>query len=93
MCQVPLGEEGCICGKEINGRYTTNLKAHLKHAHPIVHAEIQRKNEEKEKENSRQKSGKGASTQLKLSQMHSLRGGAKYAKESPRNKSKELLRS
>ena len=29
----------------------------------------------------------GASTQLKLSQTHSLRGGAKYAKESPRNKS------
>ena len=49
MCQVPLGEEGCICGKEINGRYTTNLKAHLKHAHPIVHAEIQRKNERKRK--------------------------------------------
>ena len=87
VCQVPLGEEGSICGKEINGRYPTNLKAHLKHTHPIVHAEIQRKNEEKEKEKSRRKSGEGASTQLKLSQTHSLRGGAKYAKESPRNKS------
>ena len=87
VCQVPLGEEGSICGKEINGRYPTNLKAHLKHAHPIVHAEIQRKNEEKEKEKSMRKSGEGASTQLKLSQMHSLRGGAKYVKESPRNKS------
>ena len=21
VCQVPLGEEGSICGKEINGRY------------------------------------------------------------------------
>ena len=59
----------------------------MKHAHPIVHAEIQRKNEEKEKEKSKRKSGEGASTQLKLSQTHCLRGGAKYAKESPRNKS------
>ena len=41
VCQVPLGEEGSICGKEINGRYPTNLRTHLKCAHPIVHAEIQ----------------------------------------------------
>ena len=39
--QVHDDEEGSVCGKEINGRYPTNLKAHLKHAHPNVHAEIQ----------------------------------------------------
>ena len=50
ICQVPVGEEGSICGKEINGRYPTNLKAHLKHLHPIEHMDVQQKSEEKGKE-------------------------------------------
>ncbi len=86
VCQVRVGEEGSACGKEITGRYTTNLKAHLKHAHPTVYVEVQQKSEEKEK--ARRKSGEGAAlrNQQKLPQMGALRGGTKYAKESPRYK-------
>lgn len=43
ICQVIVGEGGSICGKEINGRYPTNLKAHSKHSHPIQHAQVQQK--------------------------------------------------
>ena len=50
ICQVPVGEGGNICGKEIKGRHTTNLKSHLKHSHPIEHTQMQQKSEEKEKE-------------------------------------------
>ena len=36
ICQVPVqtGELGAICGVEINGKFPTNLKSHLKAVHP-----------------------------------------------------------
>ena len=42
---------------------------------------------ERPKRKKKRRQGESASTQLKLSETHSLRGGAKYAKESPQNKS------
>ena len=38
ICQVESG--ATICGAEINAKYTTNLKAHLKSRHPDCYAEV-----------------------------------------------------
>ncbi len=64
FAQVPVGEEASVCGKQISGRYPTNLKAHLKHAHPTVHAEVKQKSEEKKKEKEKEKEKRKSSEEI-----------------------------
>ena len=39
ICQVPVQGDG-VCSAEFSGKFTTNLKAHLKGAHPVVFSEV-----------------------------------------------------
>ena len=49
ICQIGLDQEGSPpCSTEIAGKYTTNLKAHLKAKHPRKLAELAQKDVEKE---------------------------------------------
>ena len=50
ICQISFAQEGSPpCNTEIAGKYTTNLKAHLKAKHPRELAELAKKDAEKEK--------------------------------------------
>ena len=63
ICQIGFDQEGSPpCNTEIAGKYTTNLKAHLKSKHPRELVELAKKDAEKEKTKElKRKSQDGAS--------------------------------
>ena len=64
-----------ICGHKIEGKWPSNLKQHLKTAHPDIHAEIEKK---AKREAEKQKASLKVSHQMTLAQ--SLHSGSTYAK-------------
>ena len=78
-----------ICGRKIEGKWPTNLRQHLKKAHPDVYSEVSKKDhaeEEKKtkKEAERQKASLKVSQQLTLAQ--SLQSGCAYDKSNHKYK-------
>ena len=78
-----------ICGHKIEGKWPTNLRQHLKKAHPDVYSEVSKRDhteEEKKtkKEAERQKASLKVSQQLTLAQ--SLQSGCAYDKSNHKYK-------
>ena len=88
ICQIGFTQEGCPpCNTEIAGKYTTNLKAHLKAKHPRELAELAKKDAEKEKTKElKRKSQDGASfsATTQLSIVDAIARTKKYTRESER---------
>ena len=82
-CQVSSGDasESSVCGMEINGKYPTNLKAHLKAKHPGRYTELC-KMEEELKEKAKQKHGREVKLATQLSIEDATKRTKKYTKES-----------
>ena len=51
VCQVEQLDSQSICGKSAAGKFATNLKKHLKLAHPSAFEDIVKKEEEKKEKN------------------------------------------
>lgn len=89
-CDLLSDPLGSVCGHEIPGKFPTNLKQHLKKAHPGPYTELI-KNEAQEKEAKikqsvvKQKSSLKVSQQLTLSQ--TLQSRIKYDRSNDRYKS------
>ena len=69
-----------ICGAEINAKYTTNLKAHLKSRHPDIHAEVCREDEELKEKAKKSEQTKKQAAQLSISD--AVLKTKKYTRES-----------
>ena len=76
ICQVSVEDK--ICNAEFKGKYTTNLKVHLKSKHPHQHEELLQKEKEvgKKKDTNSKRSFKG---QKKLTEI--FRKKEKYGKD------------
>ena len=81
ICQVKSGTAGALCGLEINGKYPTNLKAHLKAKHPDSYIELCKLDEEV-KEKTKQKSGHAGKPATQLSIEDAVKRTKKYFEES-----------
>ena len=87
ICQIGLDQEGSPCSTEIAGKYTTNLKAHLKAKHPRELAELAQKDAEKQKTKElKRKSQDGASfsATAQLTIVDAVARTKKYTRESER---------
>jgi len=77
---------GEVCGKEIKGKFPTNLRNHLCTVHPVEHTALLKKEEAKntaksEREAERQAALLKVSRQLTLAE--SLKSGTSYTQGSP----------
>lgn len=81
ICQVESGAAGTLCGLEINGKYPTNLKVHLKVKHQDSYIELCKLDEEV-KEKTKQKPGHAGKPATQLSIEDAVKRTKKYTKES-----------
>ena len=88
-CQVEERDSQSICGKSVAGKFPTNLKKHLKLAHPDVFEEIVRKEQESKKVKAEKECSKRAAS-LKYHHQSTLKESLEkknpYSKDSPRYK-------
>lgn len=81
ICQVESGVASAICGLEINGKYPTNLKAHLKAKHPESYVELCKLDDEVKKK-AKEKPGHAGKPATQLSIVDAVKRTKKYTKES-----------
>ena len=81
ICQVESGVAGSVCRMEINGKYPTNLKVHLKAKHPESYIELCKLDEEV-KEKAKQKPDHVGKSATQLSIEDAVKRTKKYTKES-----------
>lgn len=81
-----MSVEGKVCETKFKGKFSTNLKVHLKSKHPHQHEELLQKEKEivKKKENVQPKSKRSFKGQKKLTEI--FRKTEKYGKDHPRYK-------
>lgn len=89
ICQVEVSVENSsprLCATEIAGKYPTNLKSHLKKAHPSAHDEMVQKEEAKQREKERAKAQKKITSPTQVTLQESIEKGQQYDKASQRYK-------
>ena len=86
MCQVE-GEKGKICGQTVSGKYTTNVKSHLKKAHPSEFEEVVSKEQKLKERKQAKKATKSVKKGCQLTLGETLECKPQYDKGSDRYKS------
>ena len=84
ICQVPLNEED-LCGKSFSGRFTSNLKHHLRTNHKEQFAEVEKKDKaRKEAKEAQKKAEVGPTKQATIAEV--LHRRTMYERDSDRYK-------
>ena len=88
ICQVEQLDSQSICGKSVAGKFPTNLKKHLKLAHPNVFQEMRRDEESKKVKVEKESAKRAASFKYhhQSTLKESLAKKNPYSKDSPRYK-------
>jgi len=68
VCQVEQLDSQSICGKSVAGKFATNLKKHLKLAHPSAFEDAVKKEDEVKKQKMEKESAKCAASLKHLHQ-------------------------